>query len=468
MKRFLTTLVTALFALAGYSQHIDYQNSFEQAIAKAKAKHKLLFVNIYVNAHPVINGKQISYKSGLDSPKVAKFYNKNFINFRVSMLDSAAMAFRSKYKIVSFPTYLFFDGNNNLVYRELYTPAITKVDKYITMGNKALAIEKSGRTLSSFESRYNKGVRNATFLKDYIQMREDLEIYDNAGLIDEYVDNLTIKSLNDYNQILFILKAGPYAYGKTYNLIYTNKKTVDSIYKKEPYDLRVAINNRIINNTIDKAIKDKNLALAQQAARFASTTYSHDYRRSSITMTGWLLRYYYAVKDTASYLHTAIYYYDGNYMNISADSANKIDQKNMDIMRKKFAVKQQPGSVKKMAVHDSLKKNAAVTQIRYGEPFSSRSVNSTATTLNNAAYTFYKLGTHNQNYLTKAMLWSKRSIELSPKSAYYDTLAHILYRLGFYDEAAATQSQAISLAQKTNGTVDYYKSELNKIKQRQL
>lgn len=77
-------------------------------------------------------------------------------------------------------------------------------------------------------------------------------------------------------------------------------------------------------------------------------------------------------------------------------------------------------------------------------------------------------GKKSPNHLTKAMLWSKRSVALKPTSAYYDTLAHILYRLGFYAEAESTQVEAIECAKSEKRDYKNLQAELIKIKTKAL
>jgi hypothetical protein len=95
-----------------------------------------------------------------------------------------------------------------------------------------------------------------------------------------------------------------------------------------------------------------------------------------------------------------------------------------------------------------------------------------ANALNNAAYSFYTLGTTNFNYLVKALTWARRSVELNPTPENYDTLAHIMYRLKFYEDAVVTQATAIELAKAAaisppNRMANLQK-ELDKMKTRKL
>jgi tetratricopeptide (TPR) repeat protein len=478
MKKIILGLITLSIFGTAYGQKINYQKTFEDALTKAKAEHKLVFVTIAPTPPKTfeIQGRKVTYKSGIDETEAINFYNTNFVNYKASITDSASAPFRTKYQITFFPTYLFIDSRDNLVYSENSNSILAA--KYITMGNNALAKLASGKTISAYEDRYRLGERLADFLKEYITLRQDLGLFDNAALADDYVDQLTIKSFQNYAEVLFVLKAGPYAYGKAYNLCYTNRKITDSIYKYEPLAVRTTINSRIIANTTNEAIKRKNAGMAQQAASFMSSSWSkQNPRQGYMASQSQMLYYYRSIKDTAAYYRQAGFFYDTYYMSISADSAKKLDTKRTENIQKMLLARYPTDTVRTVVKGpDSVKK--IITRITHiGTPIQvsgngtvSNSVSSgTAMSLNNAAYEFYELGTHNQNYLTKALLWSKRAIELNPTAAYYDTEAHLLYRLGFFDEARSAQSKAIELAQnETQTTIDGYKTELDKIKRRTL
>lgn len=478
MKKIIICLITLSIFGTAFGQKINYQKTFEDALSKAKAGHKLVFVTIAPITPKTfeIQGRKINYKSGIDEPEAVSFYNKNFVNYTVLFTDSASAPFRSKYQTSTYPSYLFIDDHDNLVYRE--SGNTTLAAKYISMGNNALAKQSSGKTISAYANRYMLGERSAEFLKEYITLRQDLGLFDNAALADDYVDQLTIKSFDNYADVLFVLKAGPYAYGKAYTLCYTNRKITDSIYKYEPLAVRTTINSHIIANTTTEAIKRKSLAMAQQAANFMSSSWSKQNPRQGYTASqAQMLHYYRGINDTAAYYRQAGFYYDAYFMSISADSAKKLDAKRTENIQKMMIARHPPDTVKTVVTGpNSVKKT--FTRITHTGPLVSVSGNgtvsngvssSTATALNNAAYTFYKMGTHNQNYLTKALLWSKRSIELDPTAAYYDTEAHLLYQLGFFEEARSAQSKAVELAQnETPTTIDGYKTELDKIKKHTL
>ena len=104
-------------------------------------------------------------------------------------------------------------------------------------------------------------------------------------------------------------------------------------------------------------------------------------------------------------------------------------------------------------------------------PISAPAVSSVAATLNNAAWDVYTLGIRNTNSLIKALLWSRRAIELSPSAGFYDTMAHIMYRLGFIDEALLNQDKAVALAvsaKQGQADIDKLRNEASLMKQRKL
>jgi hypothetical protein len=250
------------------------------------------------------------------------------------------------------------------------------------------------------------------------------------------------------------LKAGPVLDSNAYKLARTNKSVVDSIYKTEPSADRTAINSAIGENTMRKAIAGKDYARAVLVANFVRSLWSGNPSEGQKRWHLKLLQYYRGVKDTVIYLEKAAYYYDRYYMSMSIDTVKRRDSLDFE------------------AAKSRAKENAVVTSVRgqvIERSFSfSYSKDRYATELNNAAWEFYNFAGINNDYLFKAMLWSRRSIEYSPKPAFYDTYAHLLYRLKFYDEAEKMQQTAIELSKTEKANTKALQEELSKMKTRTL
>lgn len=462
MKKTLLFLIAVVQLTFAYSQEINYQKTFKEAKNLAAKEHKPIFVLINAPENP--SHHLANYTSGISSPQVVELYNKKFISYKTTIDDSSAKAIGPIINSNFYPEYIFLDSKAQPIYKT--TGNTVQIQKYLDMAQETLRRLASGKTLSYYEELDKSEKITYDQLKDYITLKESLDLFDNAALIDKYINFLTIKDLNDYDQILFILKAGPYAYGKTYNLIFTNKKIVDSIYKREPIEVRRAINNHIIANSRNEARKTKNAALAQNTAAYIRGTWSKNYAEGLRNSNKEMIAYYYAVKDTANYYRQAYYFYDG-YLNISADSAKKLEKLTLERIKESLndKVKREKSSGKS-SQFDSIKQRPIIITS------STVATNSVANELNTAAWDFYLLGTHNINYLFKALLWCRRSIELQPVFNSYDTMAHVMYRLNFYDEATLNQQKAIDMAMATPNVaqkeIENLKTELSKIRERKL
>ncbi|MBT2563682.1 hypothetical protein J7E50_05040 [Pedobacter sp. ISL-68] len=467
----LIALACVLLAVctSGLAQELKTSKSLETALEQSFLSKKpvLLIINVTGISKPVnlpANVK-VNFKSALEEPEVVNKIDENFIVYKTTMTDTNIRSIIREANIKSFPAFVFLRSNKDVFFKDFGNSTDQK--KYISMINNALLASKE-ESISDMETKYNADKSNNVLLKKLIDTRKKLGITNNAQLIEQYANNLKIGDFNDYQNVLYILEAGPYSDGSAYKLAYTNRKIIDSLYRTELPQKRSAINNVIISNTIADAAKNKNTARAISAASFARNTWTKDYRRGDKAYNTQILWYYNTVKDTASYLRTASYFYDNFYMNVSADSIKKIEAKDREALTQKhiaFSPYKQTISKEKL---DSLQKTAGAKVITQSFVSVGSPSNSYANELNNAAWKFYEIGTKNLNYLSKAMIWSRRSIELNPIPGYYDTLAHILYRLGYNEEAIKTQEMAIDKAKSEKTSTANLESELKKIKTKTL
>ncbi len=446
MKKSILVL-GALLLCSGIAkpQSVKYEKSLAQTERVSLAQNKPL--SILVTTQPPAS--VTNYLSGLQDEKVAKKFNEHFVNYKVDRSDSASAAIIGKYKLQGFPVFVFVDAQGGLLYQRVGNLPPPMLSAMLDE-----AIERSkGKSLVEYDRQYAAGNDSAAFLKEYINKRINTGITTNAEIIEKYVNNLSVRDLNNYGEVLFILKAGPLADGRAYTLINTNRKLIDSVFKREIYDVRVAINNRIIENTMASAIRAKNVGRAYAASGFTQRSWNADFMQGQKSSSARMLQYFSGVKDTTAYMRHAITHYDHYYMNISVDSIRKLDKK----------IEEQARSNAHEQAALSMPAGASIRSVSYVV----RS-NTTAADLNNGAYNLYMTGTRNQANLSKAMLWSKRSIELAPSAASYDTLAHILYRLGFQTEAVSTQEKAVSLAKEEKRDIKHFQNELVKIKNQTL
>lgn len=172
---------------------------------------------------------------------------------------------------------------------------------------------------------------------------------------------------------------------------------------------------------------------------------------------GEMLRYFKAVKDTTSFLGMLINHVDNYLYTLNADSIEKAKAAAKEIAKEHHEafLKLKPftdpaaSKINTLYIENNISRRAPVL-------------------LNNYAWDIFETGTLNPLYLTKALLWSRRSVKLDPQPYSYDTLAQLLYRFQFYAEAEQTEIKAIKLLESKKSDTKQYKEVLTKIRTRKL
>lgn len=430
------------------AQKIKYETSFEKAKALAVQEKKPLAVLVTVQSPSYPK----NYTGGLDDRRVAEKFNSSFVCYRVDMADTAnAGKIIRAYNVSQYPSFIFLDAKGGLLFADI--APLPCPEPLLEIADRAIAASKE-KSMADYDREYAAGSCSTTFLKEYIGKRQRARITDNADLVEKYVKGLSVADFSKYSEVLFILKAGPVVYGNAYTLAYMNRPLVDSIYKVEPSAVRIAINNTIVENTLSRAVAAKNEQLANSAAGYSERCWGKNHREEgNKNWNAVMMEYYIGVKDTVSYLQKASYFYNDYYMNISVDSLKKKDSINLAARNKAAASRTKLSD----------------TTVNRTETYSYTSFkDSYATILNNAAWRFYLMAGDKTDYLLKAMLWSRRSIEVTPKASFYDTYAHILYKLKLFDEAESMERKAVELGKAEKFDVKVYQEEYGKIKSRSL
>ncbi len=138
---------------------ITWQPDFNAALAEAKQRGELLFVECYLPTCPVCQSMEPFFKT----PEVAKKYNSSFINFKLDGGKAELVKQLNDRNIwmPSFPQFLFFDGDGNLVHQSEVSPSIESM-----VGIADAALDPNKRA-SSYKKRYENGERNMDLLANY-------------------------------------------------------------------------------------------------------------------------------------------------------------------------------------------------------------------------------------------------------------------------------------------------------------
>lgn len=141
------------------TQEITWTPTIEEALTLAKKQNKLVFVECYSPTCPVCQTMEPLFKN----PEVAKFYNENFISYKLDVGNQEQVAFLNQKNIFlpSFPQFLFFNSDGQLVHQGDVVNTVASIN-----GVAKLALDPAKRA-SSYSERMAKGESSVEFLSAY-------------------------------------------------------------------------------------------------------------------------------------------------------------------------------------------------------------------------------------------------------------------------------------------------------------
>jgi thioredoxin-related protein len=165
IKYLILLLGTFLSALKSLGQlepqtkEINWYKSIDQALADAKAQNKMLFVECFTYTCPVCMSMEPIFKK----PEVVKKYNADFINYKLEVTLAGQVKFLDSKNIylTSFPQFLFFDSNGNLVHQSDMSP---DESVFINVANNA---QNTQTRAATYKDRFSMGERGFDFLINY-------------------------------------------------------------------------------------------------------------------------------------------------------------------------------------------------------------------------------------------------------------------------------------------------------------
>jgi len=208
---------------------------------------------------------------------------------------------------------------------------ILRIDKAVDGGDELERLIDSANTLAKAETlgkliaEYRKGIRQQSLLNKILRYNQTFDQYTDQQLLSDYIAQLTIEQLNNFETVVFLLSCGPVYNSKSYLLARTNSKMVDSLYSSLPLPVRKKINNRIIQRTFRESLDKRNFSLAQNVGYFAYTTWTSNYLRASNSQGYYPLEYKRLMKDSLSYVRMARNYYEQSFYKVDPDSLSRMD-----------------------------------------------------------------------------------------------------------------------------------------------
>jgi thiol-disulfide isomerase/thioredoxin len=436
MKKILTSLSLSLTILSTQAQEINFEKgTWKETVAKAKTQNKPIFIDFFTTwCGPCKLLDQKVYSK----PEVIQKMNANFINFKIDAEKGEGPDLARRFEVSAYPYLVWADKNQNVLLTDAgYMP----VAEFMKSVDNALNQYKEGR-LEDYENQYRAGKRDAAFMADFINKRHAM-VMDNRELVEQYL--LTIpaneqtaeKTLKLLSENAFTLN------GKAIELLKNQ-----SAFKKYNISTLETVSSTMMEY-FRNALRTKNLDLLEKLA-------SHNLQLNPTEAGRQNERYrmelYKSMNNTPKYLETAQNLADKYLMNVSQEELKKQNTAHFQEFMMPYKTGKQD-SVKIGKVRfDAMKK----LHSRYA------SINF-ASDLDGLSEEFYKNIT-DKTILQKAISWSKKAIEIDETPDYWNTYAHLLYKIGIKTEAVTAEEKALNLAKTLKGLTFKYEEELAKMK----
>lgn len=228
-----SALFIGAFALA---QGIKFEESnFATVLAKAKKENKLVFIDAYTTwCGPC----KLMAKNVFPQKTVGDYYNANFVNAKIDMEKGEGIEIAKKYNVKAFPTYLFVDGNGELVHRTL---GYVEENDFIQFAKDA---GDPSKRLTALKQKFENGEKDPEFLKNLagLTMYSDPEF--SGKVMERYFNAKTELDRNDIQMLLSVIQTSD---SPMYKVFQSKKAEISNMITPEKYE------------AIDKSIKISSL-----------------------------------------------------------------------------------------------------------------------------------------------------------------------------------------------------------------
>ncbi|SMP22525.1 thioredoxin family protein [Chryseobacterium profundimaris] len=220
------SIFSALFiGVLAFAQGIKFEDTnFSTILAKAKKENKLVFIDAYASwCGPC----KLMVKNVFPQKAVGDYYNSHFVNAKIDMEKGEGVELAKKYNVKAFPTYLFVDGNGEVVHRTL---GYVEENDFIQFAKDA---GDPNKRLTALKQKFENGEKDPEFLKNLagLTMYNDAEFA--ARVLDKYFSQ---KPEFDREDIQMLLSATQSTESPLYKTFVAKKAEITKILPVERYD----------------------------------------------------------------------------------------------------------------------------------------------------------------------------------------------------------------------------------------
>ena len=298
MKNIISGLFIFITIFSFAQDEIQFQDiPFKDLVAKAKKEKKLVFIDAYaVWCGPC----KMMEKNVFTKKSVGDFYNKNFVNARIDMEKGEGLEVAKKFGIRSYPTYLFLNGDGELVAQNY---GYMEESVFLAM---AQDINSPNNKKGSLKERFVQGEKSTDFLINIMKLNSSSDFEFAKKASERYFENKNKTdefTKEDLGYLLYFLKSTE---DLNYKTFVAKKNEITKYLPEENYK---EFNNqlilaKVVEESIDEKAKKINDAYFLKTAeplvgKEAATTKLYQTK----------LAYYEQNANFSEYEKAALYYY---------------------------------------------------------------------------------------------------------------------------------------------------------------
>ena len=447
MKRFYVSsiclIVSVLTINQTFSQGINFrQDDWQNVLVQAKAQKKLIFVDIYTAwCGPC---KEMDKKTFTDISVGDKF-NARFINYKVDAEKGFGITLARRYNVTSYPTCLFVDPSENLIYKQ---EGLLRAPDLVKEADMVLNNQANAKPLYALDKLYENGRRDTEFLNEYIAVRSLYSNIDNRDLVEEYVKSLTPIQYSADKTLRIIVNNGFKIDGKAFDLLLKFREKAESLFEGGVEKVNRAF-SQSINEVFDVALKNKNQVVFDKALTANLKALPNTADRVNDKNK---LAFYLAMKDVNKFSEAAEQYLDQYVMFVQIESIRKQDLWEYEKIMQNYKLGIRDSVGAGAALYQNLKLNAKNTMARL-----------TANELNEVVKAFYDQ-VEDKAKLKKASEWAKRSLELVETPDAYHSYAQLMLKMGDKQMAMDIEQKAYDIAIREKLDTQKFTAALEKMR----
>jgi thiol-disulfide isomerase/thioredoxin len=268
----------------GVAQGIEFfQGTWKDAMAKAKAEDKLLFVDAFAKwCGPC----KAMAKNVFTQEKVGAYFNRNFINLKLDMEESDGITFGHKYPVSAYPTLFFLDGDGKVIKS---VRGGQQADGLIAHG--AEAIQKNDKS-GQFEEKYLAGERGYDFMLNYVKAL-NMAGKPSLKISNDYLSSGP--SITESQKIMFLLEAAVDADSRIFDMLLVEKSKAIELAGQPVFEERAI---KACQNAVNKAVTYEMESLLAEVMEKAKTAFPKD---AASYNAKFQMQYYKSVRNEVKY-----------------------------------------------------------------------------------------------------------------------------------------------------------------------